>query len=148
MNIIHVSDLHLGKSIHGVSMVENGDQTVWVDRFLATVKDISPQAVVIAGDVYDRSAPAEDAVDRLPWIVIQFAPVKNVTVKATNLTTGYVAPEITFPAYFGEEDGYTLLTLCGKELGLVDTEGKSDAEAMKGEWLVELNDYSTFVTIQ
>jgi len=62
MNIIHVSDLHLGKSIHGVSMVENGDQTVWVDRFLATVKDISPQAVVIAGDVYDRSAPAEDAV--------------------------------------------------------------------------------------
>ena len=56
--------------------------------------------------------------------------------------------QITFPAYSGEEDGYTLLTLCGKELGLVDAEGKSDAEAMKGEWLVEINDYSELVTIQ
>ena len=115
------------------------------------VTDQASYESALAGTSYFEKypyAPAEDAVDRLPWIVIQFAPVKNVTVKATNLTTDYVAPEITFPAYSGEEDGYTLLTLCGKELGLVDAEGKSDAEAMKGMWLVEINDYSELVTIQ
>ncbi len=46
-------------------MLENGDQGYWVDRFLALVSEIKPDAVVIAGDVYDRSAPSGDAVELL-----------------------------------------------------------------------------------
>ena len=34
MRIIHLADLHFGKSIHGVSLLDNGDQAYWVDRFL------------------------------------------------------------------------------------------------------------------
>ena len=62
MRFLHVADLHFGKSIHGVSLLENGDQGYWVDRFLERVDAIRPDAVLIAGDVYDRSAPSGAAV--------------------------------------------------------------------------------------
>lgn len=62
MRFIHIADLHLGKSIYGMSLIESGDQTTWVDRFLGVVDVKQPDAVVIAGDVFDRSAPSEDAV--------------------------------------------------------------------------------------
>ena len=62
MKIIHISDLHFGKVIHGVSMLENGDQPDWTNKFLALTADIHPDAVVIAGDVYDRSSPSGEAV--------------------------------------------------------------------------------------
>ncbi len=63
MKFIHISDLHLGKSIHGISLIENGDQGFWVDRFLEKVKEISPDAVLIAGDVFDRKDPNDDAFE-------------------------------------------------------------------------------------
>ena len=34
MRFIHLSDLHLGKMLHGVSLLENGDQPDWVEKFL------------------------------------------------------------------------------------------------------------------
>ncbi|MCR5575586.1 MAG: exonuclease SbcCD subunit D [Oscillospiraceae bacterium] len=65
MRFIHLADLHFGKSIHGVSLLENGDQDFWVERFLELAEERRPDAVVIAGDVYDRSAPSGDAVQLL-----------------------------------------------------------------------------------
>ena len=62
MRFIHLADLHFGKSIHGVSLIDNQDQVVWVERFLKIAQEIRPDAVVIAGDVYDRSAPSGEAV--------------------------------------------------------------------------------------
>lgn len=65
MRFLHLADLHFGKSIYGTSLLENGDQRVWVDRFLALSETLLPDAVVIAGDVYDRGAPSGDAVQLL-----------------------------------------------------------------------------------
>ena len=65
MRFLHLADLHFGKSIYGTSLLENGDQGIWVDRFLALTEDVRPDAVVIAGDVYDRGAPSGDAVQLL-----------------------------------------------------------------------------------
>lgn len=62
MKFIHISDLHLGKSIHGVSLIDQKDQSVWVDHFLELCQNQKPDAVLIAGDVYDRSSPSADAV--------------------------------------------------------------------------------------
>ena len=73
MRFIHLSDLHLGKTIHGVSLLENGDQGYWVDRFLEHAEQIRPDAVVIAGDVYDRSAPSGDAVQLLSRMLSSLA---------------------------------------------------------------------------
>ena len=63
MRFLHLADLHLGKSIYGRSMVLKGDQPDWVDRFLELTDQTKPQAVLIAGDVYDRSAPSAEAVE-------------------------------------------------------------------------------------
>ena len=62
MKFIHIADLHLGKSIYGTSMIENGDQSYWVNKFIELATAEAPQAVVIAGDVFDRKDPGEDAV--------------------------------------------------------------------------------------
>ena len=60
MKIFHLSDLHLGKRINGYSMLE--DQKYILDRILANVKEEKPEAVIIAGDVYDKAMPSEEAV--------------------------------------------------------------------------------------
>lgn len=69
MRFLHISDLHLGKVIHGVSMLENQDQYYWVERFLTLSSEIKPQAVVISGDVYDRGSPSGAAVALLSRLV-------------------------------------------------------------------------------
>lgn len=65
MKLLHLADLHFGKTIYGLSLLDSGDQQDWVRRFLEQVEAIEPKAVVIAGDVYDRSAPSGAAVQLL-----------------------------------------------------------------------------------
>lgn len=60
MKFIHTSDLHLGKRIHGYSMLE--DQRHILGKILDTIDTERPDALLIAGDVYDRTVPSEDAV--------------------------------------------------------------------------------------
>ncbi len=62
MRFFHIADLHIGKTIYGTSMVENGDQKFWIESFIELCREEKPDAVLIAGDVYDRSAPSGDAV--------------------------------------------------------------------------------------
>ena len=70
MRFLHISDLHLGKSVHGVSMLENGDQPYWVDKFLELSAELRPDAVAIAGDVYDRGSPSGEAVELLSRLIV------------------------------------------------------------------------------
>ena len=63
MKIFHLSDLHLGKRLNGHSLME--DQKYILERILANVREEQPQAVIIAGDVYDKSMPSEEAVSQL-----------------------------------------------------------------------------------
>ena len=60
MKIFHLSDLHLGKRINGYSMLE--DQKFILDSILTNVNKEKPEAVIIAGDVYDKAMPSEEAV--------------------------------------------------------------------------------------
>lgn len=76
MRFLHLADLHFGKSIHGVSLLESGDQPQWVERFLKLAEETAPDAVVIAGDVYDRSAPSGDAVALLDRMVTGLAALR------------------------------------------------------------------------
>lgn len=69
MKFLHLSDLHFGKTIHGVSLIESGDQPYWAERFLEKARCIRPDAVVIAGDVYDRSVPPGDAMELLDHMI-------------------------------------------------------------------------------
>ncbi len=65
MRFIHLADLHLGKTLHRVSLLDAGDQPHWVDAFLRLCGEVQPDAVLIAGDIYDRGAPAAGAVELL-----------------------------------------------------------------------------------
>lgn len=71
MKFYHLSDLHFGKSIYGLSMLD--DQRYWVDEFIKVCKEDTPKAVVIAGDVYDRAAPSGDAVELLDYMLTKLA---------------------------------------------------------------------------
>ena len=60
MRFLHTSDWHLGRSFLGVSLLE--DQAHVLDQLVAAAVDAQVDAVLLAGDVYDRSSPPADAV--------------------------------------------------------------------------------------
>lgn len=63
MKFFHLSDLHLGKRVNGFSMLE--DQKYILDQILALAEDERPDAVLIAGDLYDKPVPPAEAVSLL-----------------------------------------------------------------------------------
>ena len=56
MKLIHLSDLHLGKRVNEFSMLE--DQAYILMKILNVLDDEQPDAVLIAGDVYDKTVPS------------------------------------------------------------------------------------------
>lgn len=60
MKLIHLSDLHIGKRVDEVSMIE--DQEYILLQILQIIDDEHADAVLIAGDVYDKSVPSTEAV--------------------------------------------------------------------------------------
>ena len=60
MRILHTADWHLGKSVFGVSMLE--DQAYLLDQLLNLVRDLKPQYLVVTGDLFDRPSPSSEAV--------------------------------------------------------------------------------------
>ena len=60
MKFIHLSDLHIGRRVNGFSMLE--DQEHILREILHIVEAEKPDAMFIAGDVYDKSIPSAEAV--------------------------------------------------------------------------------------
>ena len=60
MKLIHMSDLHIGKSVNGFSMIE--EQKHAFVQVIGYIETERPGAVIIAGDVYDRAVPSVEAV--------------------------------------------------------------------------------------
>ncbi|ABZ84158.1 exonuclease sbcd [Heliomicrobium modesticaldum Ice1] len=67
MRILHTADWHLGRIFHQVHMTE--DQAAVLDQFIDLIKDRRPHAVIVAGDIYDRSVPPVDAVRLLDEVI-------------------------------------------------------------------------------
>ena len=63
MRFLHTADWHLGKLLHGVHLTD--DQRGLLDQLCDLVAEHEPDAVLMAGDVYDRSVPPADAVQVL-----------------------------------------------------------------------------------
>ena len=60
MRLFHLSDLHIGKRVNEVSMLE--DQAYILLQILEMIDEEKPDALLIAGDVYDKSVPSAEAV--------------------------------------------------------------------------------------
>ncbi|MDO5861924.1 MAG: exonuclease SbcCD subunit D [Thermoplasmata archaeon] len=60
MKVLQTSDMHLGKRVHEYSLAE--DQRHILKEIVGAVAAEKPDALLIAGDVYDRAVPSEEAV--------------------------------------------------------------------------------------
>ncbi len=74
MKLFHLSDLHLGKRLNEFSMIE--DQRYILKEILTFVNKEKPDGVLVAGDVYDRNIPSEDAVKLWDEFLISLAQKK------------------------------------------------------------------------
>lgn len=80
MRFVHTSDWHLGRLFHGLHLTD--DQAFVLDQFVDFVADAKPDAVVIAGDVYDRAVPPPEAVALLDEVLSRLALDVGVPVLA------------------------------------------------------------------
>lgn len=71
MKFIHLSDLHLGKRVNEYSMKD--DQRYILNQISDIIGREQPDAVLIAGDVYDRSVPPVEAVGLLDDFLVKLA---------------------------------------------------------------------------
>ena len=71
MKLIHLSDLHLGKRVNEFNMLE--DQA-YILRQILDVTDVErPDAVILAGDIYDKSVPSAEAVQLFDDFLFQLS---------------------------------------------------------------------------
>ncbi len=71
MKMIHLSDLHLGKRVHEFSMLE--EQSGILQQIMNIIDDEKPDAVLIAGDIYDKPVPPVEAVGLFDDFVVRLS---------------------------------------------------------------------------
>ena len=74
MKLIHLSDLHLGKRVHEVSMLP--EQVLILRQILDILDEEQPQALLICGDIYDKTVPSGEAVTVFDDFLCQLAQRK------------------------------------------------------------------------
>ena len=67
MRLLHLGDLHLGKSLGEFDLIQ--DQRYILEQILDIIKEKKADAVIIAGDVYDKAIPSEAATGLLDWFL-------------------------------------------------------------------------------
>ena len=120
MKLIHLSDLHLGRRMYEFSLME--DQTYILDEILRLTDKESPDAVLLAGDIYDRAVPSAEAVELFDRFLCALAE-RRVPVLA--ISGNHDSPErIAFGAHLMAPSGVFLSPVYG---GTVEPVTLSDA---------------------
>lgn len=117
MKLLHLADLHIGKRVNEFSMIE--DQRYILTKILNIIDEEKPDAILIAGDVYDKSVPSSEAVEVLDKFINDIASRKIETFIISGNHDG--AERLAFasklidttgihisPAYNGNIDAKTL----------------------------------------
>lgn len=71
MKILHLADLHLGKRVNEMSMIE--DQKYILDQIITLIKEESVEIVLLCGDIYDKSIPTIEAIHLLDEFLDQLS---------------------------------------------------------------------------
>ena len=61
MKFMHLADLHIGKRVNEFSMLE--DQEYILTKIINSIDEQKPDAVILAGDIYDKAVPSAEAVE-------------------------------------------------------------------------------------
>lgn len=74
MKIFHISDLHIGKHLHMHNMAQ--DQQYILHQIVEKAKEYRPDAIVVAGDIYDKSIPSGEAYRLFDAFLDELASLK------------------------------------------------------------------------
>ncbi len=120
MRLLHLSDLHIGKRVCETDLTE--DQRRILEQIVAVSDRVRPDAVLIAGDLYDRGVPPGDAVGLLDDFLTAFAS-RGVPVLA--ISGNHDSPErLDFGSRIMSRNG---ITIAGTFRGHMETVVLRDA---------------------
>lgn len=106
MKLLHTSDWHLGRQLHGVSLLE--DQAHVLEQIVDIARAKQVDVVVVAGDIYDRAVPPAEAVTLL-----------NQTLQRLCVELGKQVVVISGNHDSGERLGFAAQLLAGAGLHIV-----------------------------
>ena len=78
MKFLHISDLHIGKRVNEFSMIE--DQKYILNQILRIAEQERAEAVLIAGDIYDKPMPSAEAVQMFDWFLTGLADLGKTVI--------------------------------------------------------------------
>ena len=82
MLILHTSDWHLGRTLHGASLGDSAD--AFIEWLIALVRERGVDAVLISGDVFDRAVPPVDALARMRRALRELTEITTVILTSGN----------------------------------------------------------------
>lgn len=107
IRLLHTADWHLGKMIYGRSLLE--DQEYFIDRqFLPAVERERPDAVLLAGDIYDRAVAPLEAIRLFDRVVSALARMHVPLVAVTGNHDG--GERVALGASLLREQGITIVS--------------------------------------
>ncbi|TXL64396.1 exonuclease SbcCD subunit D [Cerasibacillus terrae] len=113
MKFFHTGDWHLGKLVQGVYMTE--DQRHILQQFIQMVDDERPDAVIIAGDLYDRAVPPTEAVHLLDEVLEKI--VLGLKIPVLSIAGNHDSPSrLHFGSKIMENNGLYMVGRFSKEL--------------------------------
>lgn len=120
MKFVHLSDLHLGKRVNGYSMIE--DQKYILLKILNVIDEQKAEAVVIAGDVYDKPIPPTEAVQLFDNFLFRLVE-RNLQILV--ISGNHDSPErIAFGSRFMDKSGVHMSQVYNGKNDLVELKDK------------------------
>lgn len=117
MKLLHVSDLHIGKTVNEFSMLK--DQEIILEQIIQTARKEKVDGVMIAGDVYDRSIPTAEAVGLLDGFLTRLisGDEENGGVEVYLISGNHDSPErVGFAEKLLEEKGLHIAGVLTREV--------------------------------
>lgn len=102
MKFLHLADLHLGKILQEQSLIE--DQEYMLNQIIEIIEKENIDAVLISGDVYDRSVPPAEAVNLLDCFLKTL--IKEIKIKVFMIAGNHDSKDrLAFGSKIFEDEG-------------------------------------------
>lgn len=123
MKFIHTADWHLGRSFHQTNLVE--DQRLVLNELIELIEKEKPDVVIVAGDVYDRSIPAVDAIRLLENVINTI--VLEMTVPLVMIAGNHDSPDrLAFGSQLYVDKGLYIAGPTTSKVVIADAHGEVD----------------------
>lgn len=138
MKILHLADLHIGKIIYEQSLLE--DQEYMLKQIEKIIEKEKIEAVLISGDIYDRSIPPADAVEVLDKFLNNL--IKILKVKVFIISGNHDSKErLNFGSKIFENDGLYIQTTYNGKIRKVELDEKINIYMLPFIKPIELRQY-------